>query len=201
MSNLEFNEEKHEYKLDGLIIPCVSDILEPLSKVEYETVSENVLDNAKKKGTEVHQAIEFYNKYKFANIRDEYKGYFEAYKKWLEEFERDYEITEIESEVRTYNKTLWYSGTVDMIVYVVEKNTGKCFTFLIDTKTTAQLNINYVSVQTSGYKKALESNNYKIDKLFVLHLKKDATHNFVELKDKFNIFLACLTIKNYIEMR
>lgn len=185
-TSLEFNTEKHIYKIDNRIIPSVSEILKPLSSLLYDTILDSILENAKKRGSEIHKAIELYNKYKFDNIREEYKLYFDAYKKWYE----NRIIKNIECEVQSYNKTFNYAGTCDMIL---NNHT------LIDIKTTSELDLNYVSVQCSAYKASLNSQGYKITNMYVLWLKKDGTFSYIRLEDNLNIFLSCLIIYNYIK--
>lgn len=200
MSQLKFNQDTHTYFLNDTKIPSVSEVLRPLSNQEYEGISESILDNAKERGTEIHKAIELFLKYKFANIREEYKGYFEAFKKWHKDFSREYEIIQIESEYRTYHKIFLYAGTIDMIVTAKHKETNEIFNFVVDNKTTANLNLKYVAVQTSAYQQAIQSHKQiKIDYRYVLHLKKDGEYSFVKLEDKFNIFIACYTIINYLK--
>lgn len=191
-NELIFNEEEHKYTLNNNVIPSVTQSLSMISNLFYAGISDNVLENAKEKGTAVHRTIEFFNKYKFGQINEEYKGYFEAYKNWHKTIEDD--IKEIQSEVRVYNKLLHYAGTADMVVKLKnDKN------ILIDIKTTNQLQKKYISLQLSAYKEALNSNDIIIDKMYVLWLHNDGTYDYIEIENKFDLFLYSLTLYNYFK--
>ena len=184
---LEFDEEKHEYKLDGKVIPSVTQIMQFITDRKYENVTESILDIAKEKGTEVHESIEVYNKTGYAGISEEYKGYLDAYIKWIKDYQID--RTKLESEVKVCNKILQYAGTVD-IIYNKEN--------IIDIKTCSELDTKTTSVQISAYKEALKLNGYdKLKEHYILWLNKDGKYKYVKLEDKFNIFLACLTLNNF----
>lgn len=174
--------------LNNKKIPAVTEIMKFITDYKYNEVPEDILDKAKEKGTIVHFAAEVYNKTGFANIDERYKGYLDAYVKWVKDFNIDRK--KIQSEVKTYNKALKYAGTVDLIY---DKST------IIDIKTTFQLDIKSVTVQTSAYKNALNNlSDYDIKKCYVLRLKEDGTYEYIMLQDKFNVFLSCLTIYNYV---
>ena len=168
-------------------IPAVTEIMKFVTDYKYSIVPESILEQAQNKGTIVHFAAEVYNKTGYAGIDKQYKGYLDAYIKWINDFSID--RTKIESEVKTYNKGLNYAGTIDMIY---NKDT------IIDIKTTFQLDLDSVSVQTSAYKKAINNFGYNVKDCYVLRLKSDGNYEYIKLKDRFNIFLACLTLYNFI---
>lgn len=56
-SNIDFDEEFHIYRLNGKIIPSVTQLLDD---GEYQKVDEKILEYAQKKGTIVHQEIQDY---------------------------------------------------------------------------------------------------------------------------------------------
>lgn len=168
-------------------VPAVTDIMKFVTDYKYSDVSESILEKAQDKGTAVHFAAEVYNKTGYIGIDKEYKGYLDAYIKWINDFNID--RTKIESEVKTYNRALNYAGTIDMIY---NKN------IIIDIKTTFQLDIDSVSVQTSAYRKAINNFDYNVKDCYVLRLKNDGSYEYIKLEDKFNIFLACLTLYNFI---
>lgn len=193
MGGLEFKEETHQYFYNGLEVPSVTQIISASNITALDNIPTSILDNASERGTAVHQAIEFYNKYKFANISDEYKGYFEAYKHWREQRVQnaEYEV-KIESELQVYHKILNYAGTIDMLI----TNTREKH-ILIDIKTTNELNMKYVSLQLSAYKEALVSEGKKVEGMYVLWLKKDGTYEYKEVPDKKNIFMYSLLLYNF----
>lgn len=190
MNDLEFKEETHQYFYRGLNIPSVTQIIGASNLRGLDNIPISILENASERGTAVHQAIEFFNKYNFANVNDEYKGYFEAYKKWHND--KSCFFSKIQSEVQVHHKILNYAGTIDMIITDASE---ECI--LVDIKTTNELDKKYVSVQLSAYKYALESENIKVKSLFVLWLKKNGTYEFIEVPDKRNIFMYSLSLYNF----
>lgn len=79
-NELSFIETEHKYLLNGIEIPSVTTLMNPLSSAEYGEIDRRILDKAAHRGTVVHNAIESYEKYGFDDISDEYAGYFQAYK-------------------------------------------------------------------------------------------------------------------------
>lgn len=190
MGILEFKEETHQYFYNDREVPSVTQIISASNTGALENIPTSILDNASERGTAVHQAIEFFNKYKFANIKEEYKEYFEAYKKWYKE--HSFPFVEIKSEEQVYHKLLNYAGTIDMLI---KDTAGEHI--LVDIKTTNELNMKYVALQLSAYKEALLNNGIVVKSMFVLWLKKDGTYEFKEVQDKKNIFMYSLLLYNF----
>lgn len=191
LPELTFNEEKHQYRVDGKFIWSVSHYLKPISNQVYGDIDQAVLDKAAQRGTAVHFAVELFNAYRVAEIADEHKPYLDAYMSWY----RDYEPQDICEERRAYHPTYWYAGTSDMICVM----SGK--TWLIDVKSVAQLKGFLVAPQLAAYAKMWEAQGTKIDRIASLHLKKDGSFSFDEypMQESFNTFLECLNIQNYID--
>lgn len=186
-NELQFNEEKHEYTINNTKIPSVTEIMTFLTDRKYETVTESILDIAKDKGTKVHLACELYNKTGYIGIEKEFKGYIEAYIKWIKDYNIDRD--KIESEVKACERVLRYAGTVDMIY---DKR------IVIDIKTCAELDTKTTSVQTSAYREMLRYNGYRnISECYILWLGKDGNYKYVKLDNNFNVFLCCLTLYNF----
>lgn len=59
---LEFVSEGHIYIYDGIILPSITTMLRTKFKGKYDGISKATLDNASKLGTQVHEAIEDYEK-------------------------------------------------------------------------------------------------------------------------------------------
>ena len=191
ISNLTFNEEKHQYRVDGKFIWSVSHYLKPISSQVYGDIDRNVLNMAAARGTAVHFAVELYNAYSVVEIADNYRPYLDAYTTWF----KVHTPTEIYEERRVYHPTYWYAGTSDMICTI----SGE--TWLIDLKAVAELKKYLVAPQLAAYAKAWEAHGVQIKHIASLHLKKDGTYSFDEyvLQDSFNTFLECLSLQNYID--
>jgi hypothetical protein len=59
---LEYIDATHQYICDGVLIPSITQIMKVRFGGKYDGIPQAVLNNAAKKGTEVHEAIETYCK-------------------------------------------------------------------------------------------------------------------------------------------
>ena len=57
---IKFDEVSHAYTLNGVALPSVTQIMKRLSQEYYTDINPQVIINAGKRGTKVHQAIELY---------------------------------------------------------------------------------------------------------------------------------------------
>lgn len=55
---VEYIDETHQYLVDGVCVPSITQILKIKFGNKYNNVNDNVLKNASEKGTQVHNAIE-----------------------------------------------------------------------------------------------------------------------------------------------
>ena len=84
LTELDFDERSHIYRLNGEIIPSVSSVMSPLSQFKYAGVQLGTLNTAATKGTEVHNSIETYINFEIEDISEANRGYFEAFQKWYD---------------------------------------------------------------------------------------------------------------------
>ena len=174
LPELSFDEKNHIYRLNGVEIPSVSKLLEPLKDRCYSGISERTLEKAAEKGTSVHTAIEGWIKYGVDDIPERNRSYFDGFLDWWNQ----YHPIPIASEVRIYHKEKLYGGTVDFLTYIGDQVT------LIDFKTTAQLHELNCRVQLEAYSQALKSHGIQIERKHILHLKKNGKWNFPEYQCK-----------------
>ena len=192
-SELKFEEKRHVYRLNGIMIPSVTTIMKPLSQTLYKGVDEDMLSKAAHKGTVVHNAIENYFLYGVEDIDMTYWLFFKAFMDWV----KDYNPEPLHNEFAVYHKALRYAGTVDMIAEVDGKVT------LIDFKTSVAVNKMLTSVQLEAYEKALASHGVHVEEKAILHLKSNGLYEWVvhELNDNeaWETFGALLTVNNHIK--
>lgn len=189
---IEFDEASHTYKLNGVKIPCVSDIMEPLKNAHYSGISEVTLKKAAERGTILHNAIENWIKFGIEDVPQEYEGYFKCFLGFMKE--KNPKI--LGSEVRMYHKLLKYSGTADLIADINGEIT------LIDYKSTSVISDMNCSVQLEAYAQALASHGIRIARKGILPLRKDGKSQIVEYPAKdarsWNVFGALKTVYDYI---
>lgn len=194
---LLFEEESHTYTLRragfaDIILPSVTQIMEPLSVKAYGGISERIMFTAADRGTRLHRACEQYLKYGFRNVDNDCVGYFDGTMKFLADHS-DWKA--IHSEYRFYHKAFLYAGTCDLL-FATPKGT-----ILVDLKTTAQAHKKMWGVQLAAYQQGIE--NYcpalKIAATTVLQVSADGHYMLHNIKADFSTFLACYTIFNFKE--
>lgn len=192
LPELEFEEGPHVYRLDGEVIPSVSQIMEPLSKAKYSGIPERVLRKAAGRGDAVHTAIENWLKFGFPDIPSEHREYMDAFLDWWNEMQPEV----VGSEIRVYHKLQRYAGTIDLLCYIGNR------LVLVDYKTTAQISEMTCGVQLEAYGQALKSHGVQPEEKRILHLRRGGTwkeHLFPANDTKcWRTFGACKTLYEYI---
>ena len=158
---VEFIPETHQYLVDGVLTPCVSNIL-AYKFNDYGTVSKEILQRASERGTELHEVIESYERNGTPSELREFKNYLFL--------KKHHGFTNIANEVPViYEKdgTVLFVGTLDQII---ELN-GKYG--INDFKRVSAPNKIKIAYQLNLYKLAYEqSYNRKIDFLSYTHLRE-----------------------------
>ncbi len=183
---LEFNAEKHEYLLEGKKIPSVTEILQALHNFQF--VSKDKLETAKNNGSNIHKALEYYDK----NLLSEksINDYQNIIKIW-EDFIKHYDAKIKHIELSLYSPR-GFAGTIDRIIEVKNKN------ILVDIKTGKPNKI--MPLQTMAYKLLCQDNNIKIYKRWCVFFQEDK-YIVSEHKNDFQdeqIFTSCLNIYNFL---
>ena len=193
MPELEFDDQKHIYRLNGVVLPSVSTIIEPLTAIKYQGINSNTLDNAARKGTAIHNSIENFIKFGFEDVAPEYRTFFDAFLEWW----NDKQPIVIASELRIYHKLLRYGGTLDLLAIIDDKVT------LVDYKTTYEVSDMTCGVQLEGYAQALLSHGIKVEEKQILHLKKDAKHKVHKYPgadaNRWRVFGSLKNVYDYIQ--
>lgn len=175
----EFNEELHEYRLNGVILPSVTTILKVLG--DYAGVPADVLAAAAERGRAVHKITELHDlgMLDYSELGDDLYPYLDAYASFLAV--KKPEIVSVEK--RTYHPLLKYAGTLDR-EYVLD---GKLT--LVDIKSTYSM-LPMTGPQTWAYAEAENAHRpKKADQIKAragLQLKRDGTFELFPYKDDIN---------------
>lgn len=182
---LEFDEDSHIYIVDGLVVPCVTDILSRRYK-DYVGVSQETLKKAADLGTELHKAIEIYEKKGITNNSEEFKNYLFL--------KKHYKIENIDNEVPIIyekNGKVLFAGTLDQI-YKIDNKLG-----INDFKRVSAPNKEKIALQVNLYKIGYEQTYHKnIEILSFMHLRKEK-RKFYKLP--VNEEMAMKLVKEYLE--
>lgn len=192
-NKLIFDERSHTYRLDGQTLISVTQVLKPISELEYGEIREDVLENAAERGAAIHFALELYNEFGVEEIDEEYRGYLEAYKSFL----RTYHYQPIHNERQVVSE-LGYAGTVDCVAKV------NGIVTVVDYKTTSKLNPRKVGLQLAAYRQALKEEGIDTELGAVLQLKKDGKYKFLmydsnQLDEHFKYFKLLLDAQKVIK--
>ena len=142
MNIISYNEEKHEYTLEGTVVPSVTQLAKQFSGLDTTWLESH--PEFAERGTEIHNQLAAY----FTD------GVEPTDEKAISIAERIDRSEKQECEVLVYNKTLQYAGTADMVV-----REGKKILAIVDFKSsdnTSTRNRNYYTCQLNLYRLALE---------------------------------------------
>lgn len=200
---LTFNEDLHEYRQDGFVIPSVTAILADYMKVNIggydyhvnrhtgQAIPSSVMEEAAAKGTDIHKCCQFINQggLDWDALDPLYQKPAKEYERWLSL----YSPKIIGCEVMVYSVRYGFAGTIDIVAEF------QGLRWIIDIKTGASCS---VGAQTAAYLQAYcEQEKYHgLTARGVLWLPKDGKpHKFERLTDKgdFDYFKACLAVHQY----
>ena len=158
---LEYFDETHTYLYDGLMLPSVSQILGTKYKNDYASVPPAVLDNAARRGTAVHKAIENYNNLGYDDGSEAVRNF-----KFLQK-QYGFEVLDSELPIVIFKDDMPIAcGRLDMTM-LMDGDTG-----IADIKTVSALNKEKIAYQLNLYRIGLMQ-SYGVDAKFlkIIHLR------------------------------
>jgi hypothetical protein len=184
MNILQFFDRGHVYMLDGERIPCVSDLCRFLHREIYRDAPLWQLEAAADRGTKVHAATEVLDKTGRAEIEDDYLPYLEAYALFRKEHDVQWELIEHPD----YHPSYRYAGTIDRYGLV------DGFKTLLDIKTTYKVYKPLCSASLNLYRLILEARQKTVERLMILHLKKDGSYKLIKFEADNSVPMALITL-------
>ena len=191
MNILQFFDKGHVYMLDGEQIPCVSDLCRFLHREIYKEAPIWQLEAAADRGTKVHEATELLDKTGRAEIEDDYLPYLEAYARFRREHEVAWELIEHPD----YHPEHRYAGTIDRYGMVDGYHT------LVDLKTTYTVYKPLCGASLNLYRMILEARKKRVEKLLIIHLKKDGRYRLVPIDFDDSVPTALITLHAALKRR
>jgi len=183
----EYNDERHEYRIDNIVVPGVTTILQAAGLYDNSFFTEE----SRNRGTYVHKACLYHLQGDLHEdtIPDEYRGYIEAFKRFMAEADCKPHLDRC--EVPLFSEILCYGGTPDMPCFLNHADS------LVDLKSGAETPV--TGIQLSGYMTLL---GYPA-KRYGLYLKADGKYKLIPYTDRndFKIFNAALTLYNWRQER
>lgn len=111
-SELLFDEAAHEYSVDGVKIPCVSDVIAPLGADFDDADIELAIERAADRGVTCHAVIA---EMLYGNADVEYPGAYSAHVDAISLFLSEHTITPLSIETPLYSPRLNLAGTPDLL--------------------------------------------------------------------------------------
>lgn len=160
-----YNEETHEYFVNGELKPHITEITEPISFQRLDALNKALLERARLRGSRCHELAEEYllcGELDIDEIETEYIPFIQQFILWV----KTYKPKVLYTEKRLFGKD--FCGTLDLICEIDGKviNVDYKFTSTIDKKS--------LSVQMEGYDRLAKENFIHIDESWFLHIKKDS---------------------------
>lgn len=158
---LEFFPETHTYLYDGLMLPSVTQILGVKYRNDYASVPPAVLDNASKRGTAVHKAIENFNVSGYDDGSEAVRNF-----KFLQK-QYGFEVLDSELPIVIFKDDMPIAcGRLDMTM-LMDGKTG-----IADIKTVSSLNKEKIAYQLNLYRIGLMQ-SYGVDAKFlkIIHIR------------------------------
>lgn len=184
--DLTFDEAKHEYRVNGHIVPGVTSILAPL--VDLEGIPRDVLERKRDLGSRVHFACQLDDEDDLdeATVEPDVSPYLAAWRKFL----RETGALVLHNEQKVYEPLLGFAGTLDNVIGYDGKK------WLIDKKTSIATPMS-AGPQTSAYMRAL--NDPGVTHRAAVRLRADGTYRFDPLTgaDDWSAFYACWTLHQF----
>lgn len=187
---IDFEPEQHIYTLSGIRLPSVTQIMEPMSLMLYAGIPSGTLDEAADRGTRAHEQISNFVTYGIVETDEDTEPYMAAFQKFTEAYNPHW----IASEYRTYHKSMYYAGTLDLIGYITPADgTG---VDIVDIKCTSEYHPVMLATQLAGYAEALKSHGIQVRNRYGLQLQRSGIPRFETVEDGYKTFLHCLAITN-----
>ena len=168
--SLEFLDDSHQYLVDGVCVPSITQILKIKFGKKYEGIDTDTLKRASEAGTQMHQAIQDYCEKGIESDLVELRNF-----KFLQ---NQYGFNVIENEVPvilTIDSVPICAGRLDMVI-MLNDQVG-----IADMKRTSSLDKDYIGYQLNLYRIAYrQTYGIEADFLRAIHLRED-TRKFVNI--------------------
>lgn len=181
---LTFDEATHTYRIDGAVVPSVTQIIQAV--LPYQGPSDSW---AMQRGTAMHHGCKLFDEKRldWSTVHPEIEARIRAWDK----FRRDLSVEIVVCEQPMFHSQYRYAGTIDRVF--LSSSMGR---LLCDIKSTITPQ---AYVQLGGYAAMLSDSEIPTDKACVVELHDDATYRVdwaerAELTAYKRVFLACLTV-------
>lgn len=188
---LSFNEDSHEYQINGEVIPSVSEIIRFISREVYGDVLQSTLDFAADRGARVHKATQMLDVVHDVECDEDIVPYVSAYVQFLRDHKPKWEMI----ERSMYNPELMYGMTIDRYGILDGKKT------LVDIKTSSNIQKALHGAQLNLYRMGLVANGFDVERAVILRLTKEGEYKIIESEQDDEVAIACVTLHNALKKK
>jgi len=162
--NIEFDDLKHIYKVDGIQKECVSDILSGLGyKFQSQFVNPVLLENSQLWGKNFHLVTHLWDLGQLDETSVD-PALIPSFEEWIR-FKKDYDAEIISSEEKLYSKRYDFCGTPDKVARIKNQ---LC---ILDIKTGDTIDKKKCALQTAAYKILVDENSREnVKNRWVIHI-------------------------------
>lgn len=197
MVKFEYNDENHLYRLDGQVIPSVTQVLSLVGITDYSHIPSDKRESSMRFGTAVHLATSLWDK----NDLDETTlspmiiPYLDGWKKFLS----DTKARIVQNEEPSYSPKYRYGFKIDRILEIHKRLT------VVDIKTSAdpqQGTDLQLAAYYAGWNEGRKRNEQALDRI-AIHLTNEGKYKIEPYKNKndVNEWLTCLFMYNTLKRR
>jgi len=191
VEELTFDKKTHRYKLAGVVIPSVTQIIREAGLTNLDWIDKELLEAKADLGKKTHSATELYDKgtLDIEKLHPILKAYLNS---WIK-FRTDYNFIPTEIELQLFHSPYRYAGRIDR-VGLLDKDLA-----IVEIKSGTIQKTN--AIQTAGYSELYNYNKKKskqIKRRMAVYLSPD-NYKIEEHKnrDDISVFYASLTIYNF----
>lgn len=192
MDGVTFDEEKHEYRIDGARVPSVTEIIKPVQRELGGSPA--TIDYKRQIGKALDAAIIIMERGEQIDEESLDMALVPFLQAWLK-FKRETGFRVLLNQQIVYSRKLRFAGTPDMMgtrMYAESSNPNE----LIDTKCVYTMDP-VTAIQTAGYSIAAEESlGIKVKRRGGLQLRPDGTYRYYPYTSPMDeqIFKCCLSI-------
>jgi hypothetical protein len=198
MTDLIFDPEKHEYQLNGIIIPSVTQILEDVGISDFSGIPFDNLEYARIRGTLVHKATALDDEGDLDE--DSLDPVIIPYVMGWRKFKEEFAFVPIQIERMIYHPTYGYCGTLDRTGNIEEDYEKE---ILLDIKS-GTVYIESVGPQTAAYEEALRHEiGGKKRRRFAVKLMDTGEFKLIPCTNTldFEVFKNAVSVVNWVNRK
>ena len=185
-----FNEASHEYRVDGVVYPSITQVIESAGLVDYSHIPADELKFFQDRGTGVHRACWFDDDNDLDEATVDPLIIFRLYA-WRK-FRQEMPFTVVKSEERGFDRIYGFAGTPDRLVAFPDARRA-----VIELKSGPIQAA--AAIQTAAQAHLLSPGSPERYRRFAVHLRGDGSYSVKEFcqsqaRQDLSIFLCALNL-------